>query len=44
MTKWHMQFGLVPMYQSEVAIVDYFVSNDYFCTERYRYNMIWEKK
>jgi len=43
-TKRHMQFGLVQMFQGKAAIGDVCVSNDYLFTERYRCNMIWEKK
>ena len=44
MKKRHMQFGLVQMFQGKAAIGDVCVSNDYFFTERYMCNMIWEKK
>ena len=44
MTKRQMQFGLVQMFQGKVAIGDVCVSNDYFFTKMYRYNMILGKE
>ena len=44
MMKRHMQFGSVQMCQSESALSAACVPNDYLCTGRYMYNMIWKNK